>query len=92
MWMLPLYLHVNQKSDYDMMMIYIPPLSEKVPHQPCTSPSHLPYYTPPHYSGRVLWFHVGRPCVCPSIHPSVVRPSVSRTSIRPSVFRFQMIT
>ena len=21
MWMLPLYLHVNQKSDYDMMMM-----------------------------------------------------------------------
>ena len=33
-----------------------------------------------HYRGRVLWFHVGRPCVC----PSVVRPSVS--------VRFQMIT
>ena len=23
MWMLPLYLHVNQKSDYDDMMMYI---------------------------------------------------------------------
>ena len=23
MWMLPLYLHLNQKSDYDYMMIYI---------------------------------------------------------------------
>ena len=22
MWMMPLHLHVNQKSDYDMMMIY----------------------------------------------------------------------
>ena len=22
MWMLPLYLHVNQKSDYDMMMMF----------------------------------------------------------------------
>ena len=30
------------------------------------------YYTPPHNSGGVLWFHVGRPCVC----PSVVRPSI----------------
>ena len=28
----------------------------------------VPFYTPPHNSGRVLWFHVGR--------PSVVRPSV----------------
>ena len=32
---------------------------------------HLPsipffFYTPPHDSGGVLWFHVGRPCVCPS--------------------------
>ena len=27
---------------------------------------------PPHDSGRVLWFHVGCPCVCPSVvHPSV---------------------
>ena len=25
-----------------------------------------------HYCGRVLWFHVGRPCVC----PSVVCPSI----------------
>ena len=41
------------------------------------------FYTPPHNSGGVLWFHVGHPCV----HPSVVRPSVC-----PSVFRFQMIT
>ena len=37
----------------------------------------------PHNSGGVLWFHVGRPCVRPSVHPSVIRPSV---------FRFQMIT
>ena len=29
------------------------------------------FYTPPHNSGGVLWFHVGRP-TC----PSVVRPSV----------------
>ena len=35
------------------------------------------FYTPPHNSGGILWFHVGRPCVCPS-----VRPSVSRTSVR----------
>ena len=43
----------------------------------------LIFYTPPHNSGGVLWFHVGCPCVC----PSVVRPSV-----HPSVFRFRMIT
>ena len=34
------------------------------------------FYTPPHNSGGVLWFHVGRPCVCLSVRPSVVRPSV----------------
>ena len=26
------------------------------------------FYTPPHDSGGVLWFHVGRLCVCPSQH------------------------
>ena len=41
--------------------------------------NNLTFYTPPHNSGGVLWFHVGRP----RVHPSVVRPSV---------FRFQMIT
>ena len=25
------------------------------------------FYAPPYDSGEVLWFHVGRPCVCPSI-------------------------
>ena len=25
------------------------------------------FYTPPHSSGGVLWFHVGCPCVCPSV-------------------------
>ena len=35
-------------------------------------------YTPPHDSGGVLWFHVGRPCV-------FVCPPIGRTSIRPSV-------
>ena len=37
-------------------------------------------YTPPHVSGRVLWYHVGCPCVCPSV--SYIRPT----------FRFWMIT
>ena len=31
------------------------------------------FYTPPHNSGGVLWFHIGHPCV---------RPSVSRPSVR----------
>ena len=34
------------------------------------------FYTSPHNSGRVLWFHVGRLCARPSVRPSVVRPSV----------------
>ena len=30
-------------------------------------------YTQPHNSGGVSWFHVGLPCVCPSIwHPSIL--------------------
>ena len=41
------------------------------------------FYTPPHDSGGVLWFRVGRPCV---------RPPVSQSYVRPSVFRFRMIT
>ena len=41
------------------------------------------FYTPPHNSGGVSWFHVGRQWVCPSIR---------RTSVRPSIFRFRMIT
>ena len=41
------------------------------------------FYTPPQDSGGVLWFHVGRPHV---------RPSVSQSYVRPSVFRFRMIT
>ena len=41
------------------------------------------FYTPLQDSGGVLWFHVGRPCVCPSVRQSFVRPSV---------FRFRMIT
>ena len=27
------------------------------------------YYTPPQISGGVLCFHVGCPCVCPSVRP-----------------------
>ena len=34
------------------------------------------FYSTPHNSGGVLWFNVGRPCVCPSVRRSVVRPSV----------------
>ena len=43
----------------------------------------FPFYTQPHDSGGVLWFHVGRLCV---------HPSISHTSIRPSIFCFRMIT
>ena len=42
------------------------------------------HYTPSHDSCGVLWFHVGRPCVCPSV--------VRRSVVRPSVFCFRMIT
>ena len=34
------------------------------------------YYTPPQVSGGVLCFHVGCPCVCPSVHRLYIRPSV----------------
>ena len=44
------------------------------------------YYTPPQVSGGVLCFHVGCPCVCPS-----VRPSVRSLYVRPSVLRFRSI-
>ena len=41
--------------------------------------SHFPFYTQPPDSGGVLSFHIGCPCV---------RPSVCRTSARPSLFLF----
>ena len=31
----------------------------------------MTFLYPPHNSGRVLWFHVGRLCVCLSVRPSV---------------------
>ena len=35
------------------------------------------FYTSLHNSGRVLWFYIGRPCVCPSIcRPLVLRPAI----------------
>ena len=34
------------------------------------------FYTPPHDSGRVLWFHFGRPCVCMSVRQLHVHSSV----------------
>ena len=39
-----------------------------------------PFYTPPYVSGEVLCFHVGRPCVCPSVRrlENVCRPSALR--------------
>ena len=44
------------------------------------------YYTPPQVSGGVLCFHVGCPCVCPSVHPSLVC-----TYVRTSALRFRSI-
>ena len=38
------------------------------------------FYTPPQDSGEVLWFQVGRPCLC---------LSVVRLSVRPPVFGFR---
>ena len=43
----------------------------------CKTVTDCYYYTPPHNSGGILWFHVGRPWVRPS-----VRPSVRRTFVR----------
>ena len=34
------------------------------------------FYTLPHDSGGVLWFHVGHPCVSSSVSHTFVRPSV----------------
>ena len=28
------------------------------------------FYTPPHDSGGILWYHVGCPCVRPSVRPN----------------------
>ena len=36
------------------------------------------YYAPPQVSGGVLCFHVGCPCVCPSVRSPSVRPSALR--------------
>ena len=41
-----------------------------------SSSSSADFHTPPHNSGEVLWFHVGRLCVCQSIRLSVVCPSI----------------
>ena len=50
---------------------------------PCLLDEWMEFYTLPHNSGRVLWFHVGRPFVRLPISPSYVRLSI---------FRFRMIT
>ena len=44
------------------------------------------FYTPSHNTCGVLWFHVGRLCVHPSVHPSVCHLSAR------AYFCFQMIT
>ena len=36
------------------------------------------FYTPPHNSGGVLWFHVGRPLVRPSIRFSFLDDDLSK--------------
>ena len=51
----------------------------------------LAFYTPPYFSDGVLCFHVGRPCVCPFVCPSVHR-NVGSTYVRPSTLRFGSIT
>ena len=33
---------------------------------------HCSFYTLPHDSGRVLWFHIVCPSICPSVHPFFV--------------------
>ena len=33
----------------------------------CISNNFPPFYSPPHNSGRVLWFHIGCPCLCLSV-------------------------
>ena len=72
MAMLPLYLQVNQKSNYDMILIRIALLRQSVSQMNM----HIYFYTPPHNSGGVLWFHVGCPCVCLSVCLLYVRLSV----------------
>ena len=34
----------------------------------------IDFYTPPHDSDGILWYHVGRPYVCPSVRLSYIRP------------------
>ena len=34
------------------------------------------FYTLSHNSGRVLWFHIGCPCVCPSVRHTYVSPNL----------------
>ena len=43
------------------------------------------FFSPSHDSGGELWFHVGRPCVCLSVHPSVSRTYVRRPPVHPTV-------
>ena len=48
-----------------------------------TNWSYFSYYTPPHNSGGVLWFHVGRPLVrlsyiCLSVHFSFPDDNLSK--------------
>ena len=47
------------------------------------------FYTPPHNSGGILWFHVGRPC--PSVCLSVVYPSIRFSFLVDNLSKHQWI-
>ena len=51
----------------------------------------ISFLHPPHNSGRVLWFHIGRSCVRPSVCPSVSRPSVRISFLDDNLSRHQWI-
>ena len=79
--MLPIHylININITKQYSTLLYYV--LTLKVP--VTTAADDLfrfflkHFYTPPHDSGGVLWFHVGRPCVYrPPVHQSYVRPFV----------------
>ena len=62
------------------------------PHCPTVLPSvSHPFYTPPHDSSGILWFHVGHPCVCPSSRPSVIHPSVRTLFPDDNLSKYQWI-
>ena len=65
--------HLNMSASYD----YGAPKHPTAPYDtPRSTFGVTAFYTPPHNSGGVLWFHVGRPCICPSVRQSYVHPSI----------------